>query len=71
MYARGVGRTLFAAILLLIAGSLNVVYGIGALDGASWWVGGLDSTPKSRPRNRRRISGPFRRIHPLGAMFRA
>ena len=32
---RGVGRATFAAVLLLIAGTLNVIYGIGALDGAN------------------------------------
>jgi len=29
---------MFAAILLLIAGSLNIIYGIGALDGANIFV---------------------------------
>ena len=32
---RGTGRAMFAAILLLIAGTLNIVYGIGALDSAN------------------------------------
>jgi hypothetical protein len=32
---RGTGRAMFAAILLLIAGTLNVIYGIGALDSAN------------------------------------
>jgi hypothetical protein len=32
---RGVGRAVFAATLLLIVGSLNILYGIGALDGAN------------------------------------
>jgi hypothetical protein len=32
---RGTGRATFAGILLLIAGTLNVVYGIGALDSAN------------------------------------
>ena len=32
---RGAGRMVFAAILLLIAGTINVVYGIGALDKAN------------------------------------
>ena len=36
---RGTGRAAFAAILLLIAGTLNIVYGIGALDGANVFVG--------------------------------
>jgi hypothetical protein len=32
---RGVGRATFAAVLLLIAGTLNIIYGIGALDSAN------------------------------------
>ena len=36
---RGTGRAMFAAVMLLIVGTLNVVYGIGALDNASWWAG--------------------------------
>ena len=32
---RGAGRATFAAILLLIAGVLNIIYGIGALDNAN------------------------------------
>jgi hypothetical protein len=35
---RGAGRATFAAILLLIAGTLNVIYGIGALDKANIFV---------------------------------
>ena len=35
---RGAGRVVFAATLLLIAGTLNVIYGIGALDDASIFV---------------------------------
>ena len=35
---RGKGRATFAAILLLIAGTLNIVYGIGALDSANIFV---------------------------------
>jgi hypothetical protein len=31
---RGVGRALFVAILLLIAGTLNIIYGIGAVSNA-------------------------------------
>ena len=31
---RGTGRVVFAATLLLIVGTLNIIYGIGALDGA-------------------------------------
>jgi hypothetical protein len=36
---RGSGRVVFAGTLLLIAGVLNVIYGIGALDDASILVG--------------------------------
>jgi hypothetical protein len=36
---RGAGRTVFAAILLVIVGALNIIYGIGALDDASIFVG--------------------------------
>ena len=32
---RGLGRAMFAAVLLLIAGTLNIIYGIGALDSAN------------------------------------
>ena len=32
---RGTGRALLAATLLLIAGTLNIIYGIGALDDAN------------------------------------
>jgi hypothetical protein len=32
---RGVGRAIFAATLLLLAGTLNIVYGIGALGNAN------------------------------------
>jgi hypothetical protein len=32
---RGTGRALFAATLLVIVGTLNIIYGIGALDGAN------------------------------------
>lgn len=32
---QGAGRAVFAATLLLIVGTLNIVYGIGALDGAN------------------------------------
>ncbi len=32
---RGSGRATFAAFLLLIAGTLNIIYGIGALDNAN------------------------------------
>jgi hypothetical protein len=36
---RGAGRATFAAILLLIVGALNIIYGIGALDSANIFVG--------------------------------
>ena len=35
---RGTGRVVFAATLLLIAGALNIIYGIGALDDANIFV---------------------------------
>ncbi len=35
---RGTGRVVFAATLLLIAGVLNIIYGIGALDNANIFV---------------------------------
>jgi hypothetical protein len=35
---RGTGRAIFAATLLLIAGTLNIIYGIGALDNANIFV---------------------------------
>src|SRR4051794_16180300 len=35
---RGAGRVLFAAILLLVAGTINIIYGIGALDDAHVFV---------------------------------
>ena len=36
---RGAGRAIFAATLLLIAGMLNIIYGIGALDSANIFAG--------------------------------
>lgn len=36
---RGAGRVVFAAIVLLMIGVLNVIYGIGALDDANYFVG--------------------------------
>jgi len=36
---RGGGRVVFTAFLLLIAGTLNVIYGIGALDDANVFAG--------------------------------
>ena len=35
---RGAGRVVFAATLLLIVGTLNIIYGIGALDDANYFV---------------------------------
>jgi len=35
---RGAGRVAFAAILLLVVGTINIIYGIGALDDASIFV---------------------------------
>jgi hypothetical protein len=35
---RGAGRVAFTAVLLLIAGTLNIIYGIGALDDANIFV---------------------------------
>jgi hypothetical protein len=35
---RGAGRVVFAAIVLLIVGTINVIYGIGALDDANIFV---------------------------------
>jgi hypothetical protein len=35
---RGAGRVVFAATLLLIAGTLNIIYGIGSLDDANIFI---------------------------------
>jgi hypothetical protein len=35
---RGAGRVVFAAIVLLIVGTINIIYGIGALDDANIFV---------------------------------
>ena len=35
---RGTGRVVFAAIMLVIVGTLNVIYGFGALDDANVFV---------------------------------
>jgi hypothetical protein len=35
---RGAGRVAFAAVLLVIAGTLNIIYGIGSLDDANIFV---------------------------------
>ena len=35
---RGAGRVAFAAVLLIIVGTLNIIYGIGAIDNANIFV---------------------------------
>jgi hypothetical protein len=35
---RGTGRVVFAAIMLLVVGTINIIYGIGALDDANIFV---------------------------------
>jgi hypothetical protein len=35
---RGLGRAIFAAILLLIAGTLNIIYGIAAISDANFYT---------------------------------
>jgi hypothetical protein len=35
---RGAGRVVFAAVLLLMLGTINIIYGIGALDDANVFV---------------------------------
>ena len=35
---RGAGRTAFAAILLLLVGTLNIIYGIGAIGDANFFA---------------------------------
>ena len=35
---RGAGRVVFASIVLMMIGVLNVIYGIGALDNANYFV---------------------------------
>jgi hypothetical protein len=35
---RGVGRAVFVAILLMIAGTLNMIYGIGAISDANFFT---------------------------------
>jgi hypothetical protein len=37
---RGAGRVAFAAIFLVIVGTLNIIYGIGALDDANFYANG-------------------------------
>jgi len=36
---RGAGRVVFAAALLVLVGIVNIIYGIGALDDANYFVG--------------------------------
>lgn len=36
---RGVGSALFVGILLMIAGTLNIIYGIAAVGESHFWVG--------------------------------
>jgi hypothetical protein len=38
MRVRGVGRTMFAAILLIIGGTLDIIYGIGAIADANFYT---------------------------------
>lgn len=35
---RGVGSAVFVAVLLMIAGILNIIYGIAAVDNAHFWL---------------------------------
>ena len=35
---RGAGRVVFAGIVLLLVGTINIIYGIGALDDANYFV---------------------------------
>ena len=35
---RGAGRVVFAGIVLVIVGTLNIIYGIGALDNANYFA---------------------------------
>ena len=35
---RGTGRVIFAAFLLMLIGFINIIYGIGALDDANYFV---------------------------------
>ena len=36
---RGLGRALFVAILLTVAGVLNLIYGIAAVSNSAFWAG--------------------------------
>ena len=35
---RGLGRAVFVAILLMLAGTLNIIYGIAAIADGNFWV---------------------------------
>ena len=35
---RGLGRAIFAAVLLMIAGTINVIYGIGAISDSNFYT---------------------------------
>jgi hypothetical protein len=37
-HVRGAGRVVFAAILLLLVGTLNIIYGIGAISDANFYA---------------------------------
>jgi hypothetical protein len=39
MKMRGTGRVVFAGLMLILAGTVNIVYGFGALDDANVFVG--------------------------------
>jgi len=39
MSARGTGRAFFASIMLMVAGTVNVIYGIAAIDDSKFFVG--------------------------------
>jgi hypothetical protein len=39
MKTRGTGRVVFAGLMLILAGIINIVYGFGALDDANVFVG--------------------------------
>lgn len=38
MSERGTGSALFASVMLMIAGTVNVIYGIAAIDGSKFYV---------------------------------
>jgi hypothetical protein len=39
MSERGTGRAFFASILLMVAGTLNIIYGIAAIDNSKFFAG--------------------------------